>query len=133
MVETRTVRQRILGHLQQINGMLAEQVAAALGEGAMVAFLINANIDAGSVSLVKQALKKVGAMGELVGPNLGMMPGADGNMKITKTFANTNPSLYDTVFVPGGRACDVKEEGRSARVSGAGTQTRETHWGTGRS
>ena len=34
MVETRAVRQRMLGHLQQINGVLASQVAAALGEEA---------------------------------------------------------------------------------------------------
>lgn len=154
-VETRSVRQRMLEHLQKINDMLAGQVAAALGEipadgqssakprgsadsvegaqilaGAMsettasggvqqskalsmenqptspkgrkVAILVNASIDTGQVSLLKQALKKAGAMSELVGPHLGMLNGPDGAMEVTKTFANTSPALYDAVFVPGG-------------------------------
>ncbi|QJD81608.1 catalase [Spirosoma rhododendri] len=154
-VETRAVRQRMLTHLQQINGMLAEQVAAALGElpadqlsaasprgtadsvegaeqlanalsetsasggvqqssalsmenqprgpkGRKVAILVNADVDAGQVSLLKQALQKAGALSDLVGPHLGTLQGPDGPLSMTKTLANTSPALYDAVFVPGG-------------------------------
>ncbi len=157
MVETRAVRQRMIGHLMNINDMLAEQVAAALGElemtavgtapakargtadsvagakmlrdavsettasggvqrskalsmegqptspkGRKVAILVNADIDTEQVHQVMQALKKAGAMTELVGPHLGTLNGPEGGLEIKKTFANTSPALYDAVFVPGG-------------------------------
>ena len=167
MVETRAVRQRMLNHLQQINGMLAEQVAAALGEEALVAnhtssaesrgtadsvagakkladalsettasggvqqskalsmegqpssakgrkvaILVTADIDARQVSALKQALKKAGAMTDLVGPHLGTLNGPDGEMTITKTFATASPALYDAVFVPGGSGvASLKKKG----------------------
>ncbi|MBD2757475.1 catalase [Spirosoma validum] len=155
MVETQAVRQRMLNHLQQINDVLAEQVAAALGElpadklsaakprgtadwvegaeiladaqsetsasggvqqskalsmegqptspkGRKVAILVNSDVDAGQVSMLKDALKKAGAISELVGPHLGRLAGPEGDMKIAKTFATANPALYDAVCVPGG-------------------------------
>ncbi len=155
-VETREVRQRMLGHLQKINGALAMQVGLALGEtvpadsptakpggtadsademqalasatsptsasgglqrtsglsmeegqptlakGRKVAILAAAGVDAGQVAALQSALKAEGAMGEVVGPHLGMLTGAGGaSVEAKKTFANTSSVLYDAVFVPG--------------------------------
>ncbi|GAB4020411.1 catalase [Spirosoma koreense] len=152
-VETRSVRQRMIKHLQQINGMLADQVAAALGEPAMdglargsadsvqgarklaeatsettasgglqtskalsmegqpggpkgrkIAILVVDDRAVDQIIALKKALKKVGALGELVGSSLGML---GESMEITKTFANTSPALFDAVFVPGGAGADT--------------------------
>ena len=172
MVETRAVRQRMLGHLEKINNTLAGQVAAALGEsttnsesaqsrgtadsvegaqqlagavsettasggvqqskalsmenqpsspkGRKVAILVAADIDVDQVNRLRKALKKVGAMSELVGPHLGTLDGPEGEMKITKTFANASPALFDAVFVPGGAgAATLAAKRRRARISGA--------------
>ena len=71
-------------------------------KGRKVAILVAADVNAGQVSRVQQALKKAGAMSEIVGPHLGLIAGQGGEMEATKTLANTSPSLYDAVFVPGG-------------------------------
>ena len=161
-VETRPVRQRMLKHLQQINGLLADQVAAALGEpeenglargsadsvagaqqladalsettasgglqlskalsmegqpggpkGRKVAILVADNIALDQVIALKEALKKAGALSELVGSSLGML---NESLEITKTFANTSPALFDAVFVPGGAGAHTLTAKGDARV-----------------
>ena len=153
-VDTKEVRQRMLGHLVKINDVLAAQVGLALGEkvptdhptampggtadsaaetqalaGAMsptsasgglqqtkglsllegqpgspkgrkVAILVAPGVDAGQVQAFQQALMGAGAMGEIVGPHLGLIEGT--SLEAKKTFANTASVLYDAVYVPGG-------------------------------
>ncbi len=155
-VETKEVRQRMLGHLTKINDVLAAQVGLALGESVptghptaepggtadkademqalagatspttasggvqkspalsmeedqpgtakarKVAILAADGVDAAQVSALQTALTAAGAMGEVVGPHLGMLPGEGGkSVEAKKTFANTSSVLYDAVFVPG--------------------------------
>jgi catalase len=152
-VETREVRQRMLQHLQQVNDVLAAQVALALGEpphtshptappngtadsnaetavladattptsasgglqrakglsmeegqpllpkGRKVAILAAEGVAGDQVRALMKALKDAGAAGEVIGPHLGSL---GNDVVATKTFANSDMVLYDTVFVPGG-------------------------------
>ena len=155
-VETKEVRQRMLGHLVKINDVLAAQVGLALGEsvptdhptampggtadsaaetkalgaatsptsasgglqrtaglsmregqpespkGRKVAILAAPGVDAGQVTAFQKALLAEGAMGEIVGPHLGLIDGT--SLEAKKTFANTASVLFDAVYVPGGAA-----------------------------
>ena len=89
------------GGVQQSKALsMADQPASA--KGRKVAILVAADTDTEQLSKAQQALKKAGAMTDLVGTHLGMISGPKGEMEITKTFANSSPALYDAVFVPGG-------------------------------
>ncbi len=170
MVETRAVRQRMLGHLEQINEVMAAQIGAALGEkvgahsaqakpggtadsvdethklgaatspttasggvkqsvalslegqpvspkGRKVAILVEAGVDVAQVEAMQQALKAVGAKGEVVGPHLGPISGkGNTSVEAVKTYANTSPALYDAVYVPGGASVAILKEKGDARV-----------------
>jgi catalase len=148
-VETREIRQRMLGHLRQINETLAAQVAIALGElpavaptadstsetaalanatsptsaagglqqtsglsmeehptitikGRKVAILAADGVAAEQVAALQKALSAAGALGEVVGPHLGVLQVSGGAVEAVKTFANSGSIMFDAVFVPGG-------------------------------
>lgn len=155
-VETRDVRQRMLGHLSKINETMATQIAIMLGEtapngharpggtadsvaearalegatsptsasggvqkskdlsmehqpssakGRKVAILAAPGADASEIQAMQAALKTAGAQSEVVGPHLGMLGGAgSAAIEAQATFANSNPVIYDAVYVPGGAA-----------------------------
>ena len=165
MVQTPEVRRRMLGHLEVINGVLAAQVARALGEaikspgramkspakpgrtvdsteetvaladatmvttasggvqmskalsmagqpfgpkGIKVAILLEAGVDARQVAAMQDALAAAGALGVLIGPNLGKVEAAAGeSVEATRTFANAHPALFDAVYVPGGASASL--------------------------
>ncbi|WP_233554359.1 catalase-related domain-containing protein [Deinococcus cavernae] len=152
MCQERSVRLRILEHLDKINEVLASQVAIALGEpprvkttaqpgGAQdsaqevalltgatsrttasgklqkarglsqlegqpqsaksrkVAVLAAPGVNADQVAALLKTLKAAGATGEVVGTRLGKL---ENGVEATKTLSNTDPVLYDAVFIPGG-------------------------------
>lgn len=87
------------GKLQRAKGLSMEEGQPRLPKGRKVAILAAEGVDATGVQALQQALKDAGAMADVVGPHLGTLaPGVVAN----KTLANTDPVLYDAVFVPGG-------------------------------
>lgn len=71
-------------------------------ETAKVAILVADGFKESVVAELRAALKKEGAEGELVGPNLGTLKGDQGSdFEIGKTFSNCGSPLYDGVVVVG--------------------------------
>lgn len=94
---------------------MAEQPTSP--KGRKVAILVETGVDTAQVEAMQQALKAAGAMGEIVGPHLGEIPGKNGaTVEALKTFANTSPALYDAVYVPGGESVAVLKQNGDARV-----------------
>ncbi len=183
-VETRDVRVRMLGHLAQINGVLAAQVGIALGEkvqtqqagalpggtadapaevqvlatattpttasggllrtsglsleigqprsvkGRKVAILAADGVNGAEVEALRSALKKEGALGEVVGPYLGALASSAGAaVEAKKTFANTSSVLYDAVYVAGGKQSvrHAAADGGRAPLHRGVLQARQAH------
>ncbi|BDP44581.1 catalase (plasmid) [Deinococcus aetherius] len=87
------------GKLQRAKGLSMEEGQPRLAKGRKVAILAAEGVDAAGVQALRQALKDAGAMADVVGPHLGTL--AEG-VVANKTLANTDPVLYDAVFLPGG-------------------------------
>lgn len=69
-----------------------------------VAFLIANGVDAASVSSMKNALEKQGAVVKLIAPQLGTITPVNGSaLTIDESFLTAASVLYDAVFIPAGK------------------------------
>jgi catalase len=90
------------GGLQQTSGLSMEEHPTNTIKGRKVAILAADGAAADQVATLKKALKAAGALGEVVGPHLGVLQGTGGEVEAVKTFANSGSIMFDAVFVPGG-------------------------------
>jgi catalase len=68
-----------------------------------VAFLMADGFDAASITTVKAALEKEGAIVEIIAPKLGFIVSEDKqNVEVHNSFLTAASVLYDAVYVPGG-------------------------------
>ncbi|GJG85225.1 catalase [Gemmatimonadetes bacterium T265] len=101
------------GGLQRTSGLSLVEGQPGSARGRKVAILVAEGVDAAQVEAARAGLAAAGAVGEVVGPALGMVPAADGAapgaaagaaVDAKRTFANAASVLYDAVYVPGGAA-----------------------------
>jgi catalase len=100
-----------------------------------VAILVAEGVDGAAVSRMKQALTAAGAVGKVVGPRVGTLKSAQGEIAIDFSLLTAGSVLFDAVFVPGGdksvevlkadaRAVDFVTEayrhGKAIAATGAG-------------
>jgi catalase len=82
-----------------------------------IAFLCNENVNGASVTKMKTALEKAGAIVKIIGPNLGELTQEDGGkLKVDQSYLIAASVLFDGVYVPAGKGitglktnADVKE------------------------
>lgn len=68
-----------------------------------VAFLCGDGVDEKSISPMRKALQKEGAVVKIIAPHLGTIETSAGNkIKVDKSFSTTGSVLFDAVFVPSG-------------------------------
>jgi catalase len=73
-------------------------------KGRKVAILAADGVDAAQVTAMQAALKKAGAVPEVIGPHLGPLHGADGTaLQPDKSLLTVASVMYDAVYVPGGQ------------------------------
>jgi catalase len=72
-------------------------------KGRKVAILAADGVDAAQVTAMQAALRKAGAVPELIGPHLGPLPGANSTaLQPDKSLLTVASVMYDAVYVPGG-------------------------------
>jgi catalase len=72
-------------------------------KGRKVAILAADGVDGAQVAAMQAALKKAGAVPELIGPHLGPLKAADGSaLQPDKSLLTVASVMYDAVYVPGG-------------------------------
>jgi catalase len=86
-------------------------------KGRKVAILAADGVDAAEVTAMQGALKKAGAVPELIAPHLGALKGADGTaLQPDKSLLTVASVLYDAVYVPGGQQSVVTLQGSGDAV-----------------
>ncbi|NHC47311.1 catalase [Motilibacter sp. K478] len=130
-VQSTAVRQRMLGHLANIDARLVREVATALGmpvpsgrpntavgtspalseeslprpsaKGRLVAILAADGVDGADVTAIKAAITKAKAASHVIAPHLGAITAAGGSeIAVNATFFNSESVQYDAVYVPSG-------------------------------
>ena len=94
------------GGLQRASGLSLIDGQPGSAMGRKVAILVAEGVDGAQVAAARAGFAAAGAIGEVVGPALGMVPaaGGAGAVEAKRTFANAASVLYDAVYVPGGAA-----------------------------
>ncbi len=125
------VRERMVDRFNHVDHELAKRVAEGIGvaaptapatenhgqksealsqmnttktaKGRKVAILAASGVDAAQIMAIKQALKDVGAMAEIVSKFKGMIQSTDGQtLEVDKTFLTSASVMFDAIYVPGG-------------------------------
>ena len=99
LLATATSATTASGKLKQTKGLSQLEGQPLSAKSRQVAILAAPGVNAEQVSALLAALKAAGAKGEVVGTHLGQL--AEG-VEAKKTLSNTDPVLYDGVFIPGG-------------------------------
>jgi catalase len=69
-----------------------------------IAVLAADGVDGASIAAMKTALAREGAVVHVLGPHLGSLKGADGEVAVDHRLVTMPSVVYDAVFVPGGAA-----------------------------
>ena len=130
-VGDRGVRERMVDRFNQVDHELAKRVAEGIGvsapsapanenhgqrsealsqanttktaKGRKVAILAAEGVDASQIMAIKQALKGVGAMAEVISKFKGTLKSEDGQeIEVDKTFLTGASVMFDAIYVPGG-------------------------------
>lgn len=83
---------------------LSQLNSAHSAETLKTAVLIGEGFDYKEVTAVIDAVKKSGAVPEVVSDKLGSIAGDGGSLEADKAFLNVHPALYDAVYVAGGKS-----------------------------
>lgn len=118
----------MLDHVSKVDGALASMVGMKLGleapkgqpatragktkglsqeagpkdsiKGRKIAVLVADGVTAADLKHMETALKKEGAMADIIGPHLGKLKGG---LKVDKSLATVDSVMYDAVYIPGGK------------------------------
>jgi catalase len=135
------IRERVVEHLNHVDHDLAVAVADGIGvaeppkagdnhgrsspalsmantrhdsvKGRKVAFLVADGVDAATVTPLMEALRRQGAMGELLAPTDGEVSTSTGStLKVDRAMCTVGSVLYDAVVVPdGGSSNPLRTDG----------------------
>ncbi|BAY98703.1 catalase [Tolypothrix tenuis PCC 7101] len=87
----------------QSSEALSQNNTTKTAKGRKVAILAADGVDAAQIMAIKQALKDVGAMAEVVSKFKGKIKSADGQeIEVDKTFLTSASPMFDAIYVPGG-------------------------------
>ncbi len=71
--------------------------------GRKAAILVAEGFDGAAVEMMMKALKEAGAMGMIIAPREGKVPGDKGKQMVDFSFLTASSALFDAVYVPGGQ------------------------------
>jgi catalase len=87
----------------QSSEALSQKNTTKTAKGRKVAILAADGVEAAQIMAIKQALKAVGAMAEVISKFKGTIKSADGQeIEVDKTFLTGASVMFDAVYIPGG-------------------------------